>query len=53
MFSFAIAAQLIFVLRDQGLQKHERSCFSLWALDALEDVDQFLGCFIIVVAGRQ
>jgi hypothetical protein len=44
---------LVFFLYNQRFQEHDRSCFPLWALDVLEEVDQFPYCFVIVVARRE
>ena len=49
----AIAAQFVFFLCHNRLQKHDRCCFPLWALDALKKMEQFLGRIFPIPAGRE
>lgn len=51
MPSFAVAAQLVLFLCDKCFQEHDRGRPALRALKALEDVEQFLGCIVLMVTG--
>jgi len=49
----AISAQLILFFCNKCFQEHDRRCLPLWALQALEDMDQFLGGIVVMIAGRE